>query len=541
MKTQRLGKGLIAMGIVLVSLLSAHGMLMAAVGDVAAQFLAPSQWPAGLTYDGQNLWMSDYRTDTLYRIDPITGKVVQTLSAPGLYPLGLTWDGSHLWVIDAEAKMIFRVNPKSGVAEKIIESYSVSPQGIAWDGKYLWLVDGKRDLILKVNPADGMMISKIPSPAGNPQGLTFDGRYLWVSDRSANRIFCITPEKGQVIVTLHAPGPYSRGLAWDGKYLWNVDYQTDRIYKLKISDPGFRVRYSPLVEWMEYAQEFHNFGPGTVKELDIYIALPQNRDNQEILEGPYFDPKPTDFLTDRWGQKVAHFRFKDLKPYSKVEPKVRVKVKLYAVDYHIFPEKVGSLDQIPREIREKYLSDGQKYQINHPLIQQSAREAVGDEKNPYWMARRIFDYVIEKISYKLKPLGGWNPAPTVLERGTGSCSEYTFVFIAMCRAVGLPARYVGSLAIRGDLASRDDVFHRWAEVYLPNYGWIPFDANKGDQSTPAGQASGIGNLANRYLITTTSGGDSEYLSWYYNFNFKWTSLGPCKIYTEQFGEWSPAQ
>ena len=49
--------------------------------------------------------------------------------------------------------------------------------------------------------------------------------------------------------------------------------------------------------------------------------------------------------------------------------------------------------------------------------------------------------------------GGWNTAPIVLERGNGSCSEYTFVFISMCRAAGVPARYVGSVVERGESAS----------------------------------------------------------------------------------------
>ena len=135
--------------------------------------------------------------------------------------------------------------------------------------------------------------------------------------------------------------------------------------------------------------------------------------------------------------------------------------------------------------------------------------------------------------------GGWNIAPTVLDRGNGSCSEYSFVYISMCRAAGLPTRYVGSLVIRGDDASYDDVFHRWVEVYLPNYGWLPVDPSGGDSKWPAYRADSFGYLNNRFLITTSGGGGSEYLEWGYNANERWTSQGRCKVVVENFGEWSP--
>jgi transglutaminase-like putative cysteine protease len=216
---------------------------------------------------------------------------------------------------------------------------------------------------------------------------------------------------------------------------------------------------------------------------------------------------------------------------------MKVKAKLYQTKYFIFPERVGSLKDIPKEIKQKYLADDTKYSISDPFIQKSASEAVGEETNPYWIARKIYDYVKEKMFYELS--GGWNIAPTVLKRGSGSCSEYSFVYIALCRAAGLPVRYAGSVAIRGDDASTDDVFHRWCEVYLPNYGWIPVDPSGGDQPSPEAQAAYFGNLANKYLITTVGGGGSEYLEWSYNSNETWTSSGKCKVYVENIGEWAP--
>jgi len=524
---------------VIIFLLFTINNCLATDGDVTKSLSSPGRFPMGLTYDGKYLWIADRQTDLLYQLDPEGGKIINTIPAPGFSPTGLAWDGTHLWSIDDKEKYLYRINIKSGLAERVIEAYSNNPKDICWDGGLLWIADDRLDLILSIDPDDGMMITNFPSPAQNPDGLTFDGKYLWVTDRIEDMIYRVEPQTGQVILALHSPNRFPRGLAWDGQYLWNVDYQSDKIYQIKLGDDEFLARYDPKMQQLENVFDFRNYGPGEVTSLDVYIAIPEDRDNQKLLAPVTFDPKPEDILTDQWGQKVAHFHIKNLASGKFFRATMTVKAKIWSIEYYINPDKIGSLDDIPDAIKEEYLVDGKKLMIHDSFIQKKAKEIVGEEKHPYWIARKIYNYLIDHLSYNLKPVGGWNPAPTVLKRGTASCSEYSFSFIALCRAAGLPARYVGAVSLRGDDASLDEVFHRWCEVYLPHYGWIPFDANKGDKPMPADQAKGIGDVDCRYIITTTSGGGSKYMDWTYNFNYRWTSKDKCRIYTEYYGEWSP--
>jgi hypothetical protein len=255
------------------------------------------------------------------------------------------------------------------------------------------------------------------------------------------------------------------------------------------------------------------------------------------LGEPEFDPEPFEFLTDRWDQRFAHYRFENLPPTKFVKPVMTVKARLREFRHYLFPERIATKKEIPGNLKERWLADGTKYCINSPVIKKAVEEAVGDEENCYWIARKIFNHVIAHLKYERT--GGWERAPVVLERGTGSCSEYSFVFIAMCRAAGLPARYVGAVQQRGDEASWDRVFHRWAEVYLPPYGWISFDPAGGDRESPRSQAMAIGRTANRYLITTKSGGDSEYLGWTYNSETEWQFEGKCRTYFDHYADWAP--
>lgn len=506
-------------------------------GDVIKAYPTPATCPTGLTWDGKLLWLADLKTDSLYAIDPSDGRITLGMPAPTFKPLGLAFDGEQLWCVCGEENRLYRLRPQDGLVTRTFESPVPLSTGLAWDGKYLWVASRSAKQIHQISPEDGTTILSFPSPSGYPQGLAFDGRYLWVADRIKNRIYMISPIKGEVILMFDAPAPYADGLAWDGKNLWNVDFQSDSLYCISIGDGDLCRRKDEKNQQVEFSHELRNYGPGTVEDLDVYIALPQNLPGQQILGKPEFSSPPKDFVTDQWGQKVAHFRSGELAAGSIQRVSMTVRARMWNTSYYIFPEKVGSLDDIPGDIGKKYLADDEKFNLKHPSIQKAIAEAVGDEKNPFWIMRKVFNYVIEHMEYELS--GGWNTAPAVLERGNGSCSEYTFVFIALCRAAGLPARYAGSIAIRGDDASLDDVFHRWAEVYLPNYGWIPVDPSRGDSESPEEQAASIGNVFNTCLITTLGGGNSQYLTWTYNSDEKWTSQGKCKIYTEHIGEWRP--
>ena len=530
----------IRLGICLIMLLAP--LSWAKVGDVLKVIKTPGPCPTGLAYDGTNLWLADDFTDKIYKIAPETGKVLSSFESPGHHPEGLTWDGQHLWHIDSGEKLLYKLDPETGKALLVLESNSPNPRDLAWDGKYIWIVDFISDTLLKVSPVDGMMVQTFPSPAGEPAGLTFDGRYLWVTDRGQDRIYLVNPSDGLCLSSLRSYGPFPSGLAWGGDALWNVDYENDEIYKVKVFDPDIMAKWEEKSLSLRFVKEFRNYGPGTVKTLDIYLPIPENRNNQTLLAPVRFDPKPTELIEDSWGQKIAHFTFKDLKGYSIVRPGWTADTKISAVEYFIYPDKVGLLDDIPPEIRTKYTQDGDKYRLSDPIVRELARKIAPEEKNPYWIVRRVYEYLADHLEYNLKPVGGWNPAPTVLRRGTASCSEYSYTMIALCRSLGVPIRYVGAVSLRGDDASFDDVFHRWTEVFLPPYGWIPFDVNKGDRGAgapPGDKVLGIGNIAARYVVTTENGGGDRYLWFGYNYGFQWTSEGKCRIQEESYGLWSP--
>ncbi|MCK4663970.1 MAG: hypothetical protein KAT68_13970 [Bacteroidales bacterium] len=517
-------------------------------GEIIQEFDIPGKFPTGLTYDGKNLWLTDRKTDKIYCINPDKGQIIKEINSPGYWPTGLAFDGKYIWNADVKGGIplaenyngkIYQIDPMDGTILKTLQSPTGAPRGLTWDGKYLWCVDNFKDKIIQFDPKDGTTIKSFSSPASEPRGLTFDGKYLWISDRIKDEIYMVDPVSGCVLIIMNAPGPFTKGLCFDGKFLWAVDHQNNKLYKITINDDVKYLRSNKHKSKVTFTHLTTNFGPGTIKTLDVHFAIPSNRDNQDITDTIKYFPEYTDIITDKWGQKTAHYHVQDITQGAFNEIKMVSEITTYDVRYFVYPDKVGTLEDIPKNIKEKYLENNEKYQYEHPVIKAALKKSVSNEKNPYWIARKIYNYLINNMYYEMT--GGWNTAPTVLERGNGSCSEYTFVYIAMCRAAGIPARYVGSVVIRGDHASMDDVFHRWAEIYLPGYGWIPVDPSGGDDKWSRDQANSFGALVNRFYITTQSGGGSETMEWTYNSNEFYTTEPKTNVVVEYFNDWEPVE
>ena len=530
----RLTRGLFLASIVVVG--AAH-TAYAQPGEVAASFSSPCKYPSGLAWDGKWFYLADWREGDIFRIDPVAGTVVASKKAPTLKPRGLAAGAGKLFVSDDHTGGIYAWNFDSGVVEWTFQAPGARAAGLAFGDGALFILEQSSKRVYKVIPEDGTILADVPVPDKTCESMTFDGRYLWIADRTRDEIYMVQPGTGAVVGVLAAPGPYAAGLAWVGGFLWNADFQDRKIYKLVIDAEQPYTLFDTRVARVEYHWALNNYGPGTLTDIEVNVAVPEDLPNQKLLSEVRFLSAPERTVKDSWGQPCAVFHPADAGAGERALAGYTVDAKVSAIRYLIIPEKTGKLSDIPRDIRQKYLADGVRYRVSSPFIQQTAKEIVGDEKSPYWIMRKIYDYLIGKLEYEMA--GGWDVPEVVLNRGKGSCSEYTYSFVALCRAAGLPARYQGSVVVRGDDASIDEAFHRWAQVYFPNYGWVPVDANRGDVESPIGQAKGIGELANRFLITTHSGGESEYLSWGYNSNARYKTNGFCKVEEDNLGFWEP--
>ncbi|HEX8552814.1 MAG TPA: transglutaminase family protein [Abditibacteriaceae bacterium] len=65
----------------------------------------------------------------------------------------------------------------------------------------------------------------------------------------------------------------------------------------------------------------------------------------------------------------------------------------------------------------------------------------------------------------------------VFEAKAGVCQDFAHIFIAVCRAAGIPARYVSGYLVtrRSRSAAGSPASHAWCEALVPGLGWRAFD------------------------------------------------------------------
>jgi hypothetical protein len=139
------------------------------------------------------------------------------------------------------------------------------------------------------------------------------------------------------------------------------------------------------------------------------------------------------------GAKQMIVQIPNLAPGEEARAIITFEVTRHSVvkpeDTSIFKE--SPKDKLPKEVLP-YLGFSPLIESTHPKIVALAKEA-GEGKSGWEKVEALYDATREKVNYKNGALKG---ALKALLDGTGDCEEMTSLFIALCRASGIPARSV---------------------------------------------------------------------------------------------------
>ena len=131
----------------------------------------------------------------------------------------------------------------------------------------------------------------------------------------------------------------------------------------------------------------------------------------------------------------------------------------------------GVVEPLPPEI---YLRASHLAEANGAL-RTFAEDAAGDKRAALDRLHPLMAAIHETMTFDPAPTLSTTTAAEAFALRRGVCPDFAHIFVACSRWLGIPSRYVSGYLVRPDGASQN-AGHAWAESYVPDLGWVAFDA-----------------------------------------------------------------
>ena len=152
------------------------------------------------------------------------------------------------------------------------------------------------------------------------------------------------------------------------------------------------------------------------------------------------------------------------------------KAKYIDLSSHV-PTGLPAGDGLSPEAMAYYTSEQYPHIRFTPTVRALAEEIRGEETDPLRLAKRVYDWICHNVrySYVRDYLLIENIPEFVMVNRYGDCGTMALVFITLCRAMGIPAKWQSGSSCRPDGIGS----HDWAMFYVAPYGWLYCDPSYG--------------------------------------------------------------
>ncbi|MDP7009010.1 MAG: transglutaminase-like domain-containing protein [Phycisphaerales bacterium] len=210
--------------------------------------------------------------------------------------------------------------------------------------------------------------------------------------------------------------------------------------------------------------------PTMTEPAQMWIPIPSDDQFQTITIDRIQMPGKYQILTDtKFANQILH-----------VELNPEDSGSTFVLHFNVLRQEKGvHVDQTNPEV---YLLPDQLVPDNEKFKKIAEVAITGKNGGDLVKARALYDHTIDRMKYA-KFGSGWGQgnANFACDSARGNCTDYHSYFIALCRSVGIPARFAIGAAVP---ASRDDGgvsgYHCWAEFYAEGKWW-PVDISEADK------------------------------------------------------------
>jgi transglutaminase-like putative cysteine protease len=247
--------------------------------------------------------------------------------------------------------------------------------------------------------------------------------------------------------------------------------------------------------------------PSDAKRVRVWFWMPEDTAEQTVLDFRIVEaPEGTRITRDpTYGRAWIHA---DVVADAAKPPRIVTEFRLRRREVRGLADasKASPLAAEHRRAFARELRVDEVHMEVTPAIFLLADELCGAETNPVLQARRCFDYVIGRSDHysQLGPSPKGRCLGDAMEclAGTGDCcTDQHALFIALCRARGIPCRliYGSRLNLQNEGADYDPGYRCWPRFFAPGVGWIPVDVSSADATKDGDGDRWFGGLDDRRI------------------------------------------
>jgi transglutaminase-like putative cysteine protease len=208
------------------------------------------------------------------------------------------------------------------------------------------------------------------------------------------------------------------------------------------------------------------------------LRLTPRADNAVLLTHSLtIDPVPAvrQDLTDGHGNLITQLEFGGPSGHLSIESRFDLEIRATPAPASFalppLPWPSGMSDAMA-----DYLPPGDQDESVRAFAAELASESEGDALA---FLTHLNQTLFTRTDRHIRPEGAAQTPAHTLATGKGACRDLTVLFMAACRSLGIPARFVSGYQAHAETPDGRRHLHSWSEVFLPDTGWHGFDPMHG--------------------------------------------------------------
>jgi len=226
------------------------------------------------------------------------------------------------------------------------------------------------------------------------------------------------------------------------------------VWGLTVMGAGAGEPPAPVERYIRYGLTVQNTTDQVVPVAELWVCAPLQSTFHQYLRSLNVS-HPHDVQIDALGNHLLKFVFSNIPPYA---------VRLVMLDATL---SLGAAADRQTPDPADWLAPGPLLEFDDEAFDRLAPPV--ENEDPERAARQLFDWVREHIQPSAYDAADRGALYALLHQ-KGDCTEYTALFVALCRRAGIPARAMGGYVVSRNTVLHPGAYHNWAEFFA-NDGW----------------------------------------------------------------------